>query len=251
MNGPNDPTINRKYNYFYETKNIVNNRCYYGVHRTDNLNDRYLGSGTILKRAIIKYGKENFTKIIILFFDTYQEALDKEAEIVTLDFIKNNNTYNICEGGFGGHKWTEEGKKIISEAAKKRWQNQEYKEYMNKTYFQNKKRNKHLSNMIKEWIKNNPEKHAEKMYKINTNKDKIQKTASKHRGMKRTNKTRQNISEAILLQNKLNPEISKKRCGEGMIHIYNPTTLQVKRHIPNTPLPENFIIGRPKRKIYG
>ena len=93
----NDPTINRKYNYLYKITNNINNKIYIGVHRTDNLEDGYMGSGKILKRSQEKYGIENFEKNILDFFNTYQEALDAERAMVTVDFINSDNNYNVKE----------------------------------------------------------------------------------------------------------------------------------------------------------
>ena len=62
------------YHYFYKIINKLNNHYYYGIHSTDNLNDGYMGSGRNLRRAINKYGIENFEKEIIKFFDTREEC---------------------------------------------------------------------------------------------------------------------------------------------------------------------------------
>lgn len=91
-----------KYNTFYRIINLLNGKFYYGVHRTNNLNDNYLGSGKRIKYAIKKYGKENFVKEILFLFDTYKEALEYENLIVNESLVINPNCYNIRIGGKGG-----------------------------------------------------------------------------------------------------------------------------------------------------
>ena len=66
--------------------------------QTVNLNDSYMGSGKLIKRAIEKYGIENFTKEILHIFTTAEEMDAKEKELVTL----HENSYNMTEGGKGG-----------------------------------------------------------------------------------------------------------------------------------------------------
>ena len=50
------------YGYIYKTTNLVNGKIYIGQKKSNVfLGDKYLGSGKILKMAIEKYGKENFS----------------------------------------------------------------------------------------------------------------------------------------------------------------------------------------------
>lgn len=90
------------YNFVYQTTNKINDKIYVGVHRTEKLDDGYLGSGKALKRAVKKYGKENFTRRILSMHATYDAALVEEGVIVTEDFAKRKDTYNIKMGGIGG-----------------------------------------------------------------------------------------------------------------------------------------------------
>lgn len=86
------------YYTIYKTTNKINYKFYIGKHQTKNLDDGYMGSGHLIKRAIRKYGKINFTKEILFIFDTKEEMNLKEKELVIL----GEQSYNICEGGHGG-----------------------------------------------------------------------------------------------------------------------------------------------------
>ena len=92
----------KKYNYVYKTTNKVNGKFYIGVHSTDNLDDGYLGSGTLLFRAIKKYGRQEFSVEILHFFNTKEEAYEKEKFLVS-DYLGDTLCYNIASGGNGGH----------------------------------------------------------------------------------------------------------------------------------------------------
>lgn len=86
--------------YFtYKTTNKINNRYYYGVHATKNVNDGYIGSGKLLIQAIEKYGYENFEREIINFHSSYEEALKEEAQLITQVEVDDRMCYNITLGG--------------------------------------------------------------------------------------------------------------------------------------------------------
>lgn len=91
-----------KHYYFYKTINLVNSKYYYGVHQTTNLYDGYLGSGKLLKKAVKKYGRINFKKIILAIFDNKQEMYDYEKFFITEKIILDNQSYNLVSGGIGG-----------------------------------------------------------------------------------------------------------------------------------------------------
>lgn len=93
------------YYIIYKITNIFNNKIYIGKHQTTNVNDSYFGSGKLVKRAIEKHGKENFTKEILFIFDTEEEMNAKERELVTEDFCLLEDNYNLCAGGFGGFSY--------------------------------------------------------------------------------------------------------------------------------------------------
>lgn len=89
------------YHFIYKTTNLINGKIYIGAHSTDNINDSYLGSGSILHKAITKYGRESFQREIIHFCETPDELYQLESEIVNEEFIARDDVYNVTLGGGG------------------------------------------------------------------------------------------------------------------------------------------------------
>lgn len=98
----------------YLTTNKINGKIYVGVHNTDNpeVFDHYLGEGAFdnkpssynkakchFHQAIMKYGVSNFYRQTLRVFDTLEEALIMEADIVNEEFVKRSDTYNMIVGG--------------------------------------------------------------------------------------------------------------------------------------------------------
>lgn len=108
------------YHYVYKTTNIVTGKIYIGAHSSTTISDNYLGSGKILKDAIKKYGKESFSRTILEFFETRDAAFQREAELVTENFIKEDSNYNMCPGGLGSTVKTQEFKNQVSKKLKGR-----------------------------------------------------------------------------------------------------------------------------------
>lgn len=90
--------MNKRKYLVYKITNRFNNKIYIGVHSTLNESDRYMGSGVEIREALKKEGKKSFVKEILFTFDTKEEMLAKEKELVTKEFCIREDTYNRIEG---------------------------------------------------------------------------------------------------------------------------------------------------------
>ena len=129
----------------YKTTNTLDGKFYIGVHKTNNPNDSYLGSGIAIKAAIKAAGKDVFQKEILASFDKPEEAYHLESQLVMQEAVDDPMCYNLTKGGvptadwfedrkdhyrrniktFLGRTHTEETKRKISEAGKGRRQSRE------------------------------------------------------------------------------------------------------------------------------
>ena len=98
----------------YQTINIINNKIYIGVHKTKDINifDGYIGNGVNInfpstymnpkypfQKAVKKYGTANFKRSILYVYDNEEDAYIKERELVNLNFVQREDTYNLILGG--------------------------------------------------------------------------------------------------------------------------------------------------------
>lgn len=87
----------------YKTTNLINNKIYIGKTVKHKDNNFYIGSGTIIKKAILKYGIDNFKR------ETIEECninLLNEREIYWIKFFNSTDSkigYNVAIGGEGGN----------------------------------------------------------------------------------------------------------------------------------------------------
>lgn len=131
------------YGYVYKTTNLINSKIYIGQHKSDKfVGNKYLGSGSIFRKAVEKYGKENFN-VELLKECFSQEDLDNQ-EVYYISLLNStdiNIGYNLSLGGKSGsstpelnrqrsntligHEVSQETKNKISSTKKKYYQTQD------------------------------------------------------------------------------------------------------------------------------
>lgn len=112
------------FGYVYLTKNLINGKCYIGQKHSSVFVEDYYGSGVYLKRALLKYGTENFDNTKILQWCETKESLD-EAERYWIQYynaVNNPDFYNLAKGGEGlaGCKHSDTWKSLIAESTRNR-----------------------------------------------------------------------------------------------------------------------------------
>jgi hypothetical protein len=124
---------NKRFHYTYKTTNLINGRYYLGMHSTNRIDDGYLGSGKRLYYELNKYGRNNFNFEILVQFESREQLVQAEINLITEQDLKNPNCLNLKQGGTGGFskEVSQKGQKagVLSRLEKSK-NNPEYKAYI-------------------------------------------------------------------------------------------------------------------------
>lgn len=167
----------------YKITNQINGKFYIGKHKCNHNVCHYYGSGIHIRKAIKKYGKENFVKEILVECSSAEEMNVLEQQLITEEIISSDESYNLSIGGKGGWDyvnragkgntpdarkkksqtmkkyWTEEQRTRQSDALKKYCQEngtQRHTDYMNERYADPVYKEKFIETMSK--VNKDPEK---------------------------------------------------------------------------------------------
>lgn len=132
-----------KYRYVYLIINNINNKTYIGQH-SPGVNEEfnsYYGSGKLIQRALKKYGKENFSKIILFEKEniTIEEISEIEKYYISLARFEGKAEYNI---GFGGEGWNQTGAGRYANTPIQREKASKHLSEFNRVYWKGRKRSK-------------------------------------------------------------------------------------------------------------
>lgn len=271
----------KKNHYTYMITELNTGRMYIGVRSTSNKPEYDLGveyfSSSLNSEFIFeqKHNPANYKYEILNVFDTRLEAVNHEIELHDIydvgysdEFINFSNSKSTnfdmhgkvvvrdengdtmvvktddlryLSGELQHHSKGHVDRELVSKNMKSTWEDNY--DYM-KEKIHNEESNALRGQAQSEWIKSNPEAHKERMDKINKNPEKIAKMAEAHRGMKRSDDTCINISEAkkAAFANKTDEEVAAT-VGRGMLYMTNLITYESKRVPSDYELKENEAFG--------
>lgn len=235
--------------YVYKITNKINGKWYIGKrkHRLP-FNDPYMGSGKLIKVAIEKYGKDNFTKEILDIFETNEEASRLESYLVTKQSIKSNMSYNMHEGGHGGFAHLNDGSQVHKERCKKASLLVKNRYDISKHCGENKfssESSLKANEIKKKKMKENSEKYIE-IYKNISDFQKNNNSMKDKCWCVPKDSINYNNDKKVFLKNSIPAgwislielrDIKKRKSGVyGKFWIHNPTTRENKYHSGDVPL---------------
>lgn len=101
-----ESNIIEPYGFIYITTNLVNGKRYIGQRVFNSDWKYYLGSGTLIKKAIKKYKRFNFKRDIIAIGYNQDELNNLEINYIKdYNAVTFNDYYNIADGGKSGNTY--------------------------------------------------------------------------------------------------------------------------------------------------
>ena len=266
--------------YIYITTNLITNKKYIGSHHCTYFDKNYFGSGSLLKKALAKYGKENFTCEIIAECDSEESLVElEEYFIMFFDAVNNLDYYNLDYSGYKrgvtGYKHSPEAKRKIGQFFRDKWKDPFYRERFIHQGSDNGFFGKHHSEETRQHLSEvwDYEKHQSEETKKRRALSRIgkkqsdetkRKISDANRGKKRSEETRERISlskkgrkapvetkqklSRIRKENGVKPPSAK-----GKIYVKNLTTQHSTRIDPSELekyISMGYIKGRFKKKKY-
>ena len=156
------------YGYVYLTTNLINNKKYIGQHKSKKFDESYKGSGKVLLQAIDLHGWDNFSCEILEWADSKETLNELEKFYINeYDAVNSREFYNLVRGGLGD---SESGLKFVNNGVhNKKVKECEVSYYLSQGYV---------------------------LGRTSPTQATIQKRAMSNTGQKRTQETKNNISNA-------------------------------------------------------
>jgi len=194
----------RKFHYIYKiTRTDGSGKYYIGMHSTDNLEDGYFGSGTLLWHSIKKHGKEKHVMEVLEYLPSRAALRLREKELVNQDLLKDPLCLNLKGGGDGG-LLTEEIKEKIRKSAIGREHSPQTKMKMSETRKNVPKSDVHRMNISASHLGKTGHKHTEETKK---------KLSDALLGRPVSEETRTKMSQTQ--KNKPRPVLTCPHCGKS------------------------------------
>ena len=254
------------YGYVYEITCKVNGKKYIGQHKSKELDNSYLGSGTVQLRALKKYGKDAFEIKILQTCENASELNAAEQFYISKNnAVQSDEFYNLVNYG-KQCEFSAETRLKMSIAAKKRSSLPEFKHRMSQL---------HSGKIIPQDVIQRRIQSLKTTYQLRGNalkgrklsRETIDKMIKSRQGYKHSLDTKAKISESLKTAfatrdqfGENNPFYGKHHSDEtrqhlsaaikGRIHVNNGiVNKQVQPEELQNYLNKGFIIGRMKYNI--
>jgi len=205
-------------NVYYENHHIIP-RSLGGTDCKENLIQLTLREHFVCHKLLVKMhrGREKHKMLHALFMMSTTRKL-------TLSSRLYKQSKKAAMDSFIRKTFTDEEKQQLSILAKKRWENNEFRKRILEGW-EKTERSKKISIALQ-----GKQRSKEIVDRINKDPEKIRKTAEKHRGMKRSESTKENMSKSKKeLIEKVGEEEFARIIGKGKIYIHNVETKEIKR----------------------